>query len=152
MRGALKVTPPILLSWPKTSEVEVSSILLVEFEPSWQHCVKSCWCVTDGYRKVVWQNSIWQGSVSEEKGMSLNSSTKKKIAPIDIHWHLLNIHGDQTVDVSTVRQWVVHFTSSNCDMKDKSHSGQPCTAVTPLKEGCFDNLNHTNWLMELAVL
>ena len=27
----------------------------------------------------------------------------EKIAPIDIHWHLLNIYGDQTMDVSTVK-------------------------------------------------
>ena len=25
---------------------------------------------------------------------------KKKMAPIDIHWHLLNVYGDQAVDVS----------------------------------------------------
>ena len=30
------------------------------------------------------------------------------MAPTDIHQHLLNIYGDQTVDVSTVRQWVVY--------------------------------------------
>ena len=32
-------------------------------------------------------------------------------------WHprmcLLNVYGDQTVDVSTVRQWVVHFSSGD---------------------------------------
>jgi len=27
----------------------------------------------------------------------------EKIAPLDIHWHFLNIYEDQTVDVSTVR-------------------------------------------------
>ena len=30
----------------------------------------------------------------------------EKMAPTDIHQCLLNIDGDQTVDVSTVRQWV----------------------------------------------
>ena len=37
-------------------------------------------------------------------------SPEEKIALIDIHWCLPNICGDQTVDVSTVRQWVVHFS------------------------------------------
>ena len=32
---------------------------------------------------------------------------------------LLNTYGDQTVNVSTVRQWVVHFISGDSDMKDK---------------------------------
>ena len=35
----------------------------------------------------------------------------EKMAPIDIHQHLLNIYGDQTMDVSTVRWWVVYFSS-----------------------------------------
>jgi len=43
----------------------------------------------------------------------------EKIAPTDIHWCLLNIYGDQTVDVSTARQWVVRFSSGNNDMKGK---------------------------------
>jgi len=55
----------------------------------------------------------------------------EKIAPNDIHRRLLNIYRDQTVDVSTVRQWVACFSSGDSDMKDKPRSGQPCTAVTP---------------------
>ena len=39
----------------------------------------------------------------------------EKMAPIDIHRHLLNVHGDQTVDVNTVRQRAVCFSSGdNC--------------------------------------
>ena len=30
----------------------------------------------------------------------------------------LNIYGDWTVDVSAVRQWVVHFRSGNSDLKE----------------------------------
>ena len=45
----------------------------------------------------------------------LSSSMQEKIAPIDIHWHLLNISGDQTVDVSPVRQWVIRFSSVESD-------------------------------------
>ena len=36
----------------------------------------------------------------------------EKMALIDLH-HLLNCSGDQTVDVSTLRQWVVRFSSGN---------------------------------------
>jgi len=55
----------------------------------------------------------------------------EKIASTDIHQHMLNIDGDQTVDVSTVRQWEVHFSSDNNNVKGKPHSRQQCTAVTP---------------------
>ena len=37
----------------------------------------------------------------------------KKMAPIDICQCLLNVYGDQTVDVSTVSWWVVHFSSGS---------------------------------------
>ena len=38
-----------------------------------------------------------------------------KMALIDICQHLLNIYGDQTVGVSTVRQWLLHFSSADND-------------------------------------
>ena len=31
----------------------------------------------------------------------------EKMVPTDIHWYLLNVCGDPTVDISTVRSWVV---------------------------------------------
>ena len=34
----------------------------------------------------------------------------EKMVPTDIHHCLLNIYGDQPVDVSRVRQWVVCFS------------------------------------------
>ena len=37
----------------------------------------------------------------------------ENIAPIDIHWCLLIIYGDQTADVRTMRQWAVCFSSGN---------------------------------------
>ena len=39
----------------------------------------------------------------------------EKMAPIHIHQHLLYIYGDQTLDVSTVRQWVVCFSSGDSE-------------------------------------
>ena len=37
------------------------------------------------------------------------------VAPTDIHLHLLKVYADQAVEVSTVRWWVVHFSSGNSD-------------------------------------
>jgi len=37
----------------------------------------------------------------------------EKVASTDIHQHLLNVYKDQTVNVSAVRQWVVHLSSSS---------------------------------------
>jgi hypothetical protein len=68
----------------------------------------------------------------------------EKIAPNDIHGCLLNVYKDQTVDVSTVRWWMAHFSSGDSDVKDEPHSGQPCTAVTPLNEVCLNQLIHMN--------
>lgn len=55
----------------------------------------------------VEQNSLWKRSVA-----------------IDIHQHFLN------VDAGTVKQWVVSFSSSDSNMKNKPCSGWPYTAVT----------------------
>jgi len=43
---------------------------------------------------------------------------REKIAPNDIHRRLLNVYGDQTVDVSTVRRWVERFSSGDSDVPD----------------------------------
>jgi len=59
------------------------------------------WCLT---WKWVWR-----------KGVELNCSMQKKIAPIDTYWYLMNISGDWTVDVSTVRWWVVCSSKGNSD-------------------------------------
>ena len=54
---------------------------------------------------------------------------EEKMAPTDIRPHWLNVDGDQTVDVSTVRWWVVCFCSGDSNMKDKSNSRWPCTLL-----------------------
>jgi len=43
----------------------------------------------------------------------IQSLHAEKIAPTDIHQCVLSIYGYQTVDVSTVRSWVVHFSSGD---------------------------------------
>ena len=69
----------------------------------------------------------------------------EKITPNDVHWHLLNVYGDRTVDVSTVGWWVVCFSSGDSNVKDKPRSGWPCTAVTPRNEERLDQLICANW-------
>ena len=49
----------------------------------------------------------------------------EKMAFIDIHQRLLNVYGDQTADVSTVRQWMVRFSSGDSNVEDKPCSGWP---------------------------
>jgi len=44
----------------------------------------------------------------------------EKNAPIDIYQVLLSIYGIQTVDVSTVKWWVLHFSSGD---SASSHAG-----------------------------
>jgi len=61
-----------------------------------------------------------------------------KIAPNDIHRRLLNVYGDQTVDVSTVRRWVACFSSGDSNVKDKPCSRRPCIAVGPRNEEHLD--------------
>jgi len=41
----------------------------------------------------------------------------EKTEPTDIHQCFLNIYGDQAVDVSTVRLWMVSFSSGDGDSR-----------------------------------
>jgi len=76
----------------------------------------------------------------------------EKIAPHDIHQCLLNVYGDQTVDVSTVRRWVARFSTGDSNVTDKPHSGWPWTAVTPQNEERLDQLIHANRQIMARVL
>jgi len=78
--------------------------------------------MTDGSRGAVWQHGIWLGSMKQKCGTEFLQI--EKIAPTDVHWHLLNIDVDQTVDVSIARQWVVCFWSVDTD------SGPPLLVQT----------------------
>jgi len=69
------------------------------------------------------------------------------MATTDIHCNLLNVYGDQTVHVSTVRQYVVCFSSVDSDLKDKPHSRRPCIAVTLQNEEHLDQLVHTDQMI-----
>jgi len=45
----------------------------------------------------------------------------EKMVPIDSHWHLLNVDGDQTI----TKGWVLCFSSDDSNVKNKSRSGLP---------------------------
>ena len=113
-----KVMPPILLCWSMTSGAD-------DVEPLHWYAVTFCFRVPDGSRETVWQNGAWCRSAGEAKGWNW-IPPYGKMAPIDSHWCLLNVSGDQPVDVSTVRWWVVHFSSGDSDIKVKQCSEWPC--------------------------
>jgi len=137
--------PPILLCWPTTSEANVVD-MAVEVEPSRQYSVKFCCRATNDSKGAVWQNGVRHGSACERKVCNWIPPCGK-IAPNDIHPHLLNVYGDQTMDVRTVRRWVARFSSGDSDVKDKPRSGRPCTAVTPRNEERLDQFIRANrWI------
>lgn len=54
--------------------------------------------------------------------------------------------------VSTVRQWMMRFSSGDNNIKDKPHSRQSYTAVTPQDNESLDQLIHANQLMVANML
>ena len=108
---APKVMPLVLLCWPITSEVDGGS-MAVEVEPSCQYSITFFCCATNGSRGAVWQNGLWHGSSNEGKVCHWTPPCGKKLLPLTII-NTVNAYGDQTVHVNNVRQWVVHFSSSN---------------------------------------
>ena len=118
MRAASKVTSPILLCWPTMSEAGVGG-MAVEVEPPHQYSIPFCCYATNGSRRAVWQNGIWHGSADEAKGCHWVLSCRKNGTDWLFFWCSLKVDGDQPVTVSTVRWWVVHFSS------DDSDSGSP---------------------------
>lgn len=64
--------------------------------------------------------------MSSDMEMSMNQRDiaeflcAEKMTPIDIHWHLLNVDGHQTMDVGTTRWYVVCFSSTDSDSESPS--------------------------------
>lgn len=63
----------------------------------------------------------------------------EKIVPADIHLCLLNGYGEQTVDVSTVRQWMLCFTSRNSDMRDNIPGGPAQLSAQKIKSALISS-------------
>ena len=106
---ALKVMFPILLYWPTVSEVDVGG-MAVEVEPFCQHSIKFC-CHADDSR---WQLDKMESDrdVCMKKRYVIKFLHVEKMAPIDIHGHLLMGLLKPIVDVSIVSWWVVCFSSN----------------------------------------
>ena len=141
IKAAPKLMPPILLCWPTKSEAEVGG-MASEMESSHQYSTMFCCHVTDDNRRVKLDKMKSDVEVYMKQRFVIEFLHVEKMALITIHLCLLNIYRDQTVNVSTVKQWVLHFSSGNSDVKDEPCSRWPCTAVTPLNE---EHLNQLIW-------
>ena len=122
-RAALEAMLPVLLSQPMMSEVDVDGIE-VKVQPFPQCSVTHCCCATDGSRGAVWPNGIWHGRAYEAKVCHWIPPCRENGSPlmfVDDCWCLLNVSGDQTMDVSTVRRCMVHFS-----IGDGNVNGKPC--------------------------
>ena len=111
MRAVLKVMPPILWCWPTTSEADGGG-MTVRAEPFRQYPSACCCPVADGSRGAVWQNGGGYGSVYDAKVLHWIPPCWKKCCPltfINNSWTC----GESRVDVSTVRQWAVCFSSDD---------------------------------------
>jgi len=106
---APKIMLPMLFCWPMISEAYVID-MAVEVETSHKYPVTFSCVMIHTRRRAVWKNGIWHGGAYEVKVYYWMGN---KMALSDIHWCLLNVYGDQTVDVSTVRQWVLHLRTGN---------------------------------------
>ena len=109
MKVALKVMPPILLCQLMISEEDVGDIETGwTFPPIFYSIFLSCdrWQQRDSLTKwcLTWK-CIWNKCVTEFH------HAEKKNAPINIHQCLLNVYRDQTINVSSVRWWVMCFNS-----------------------------------------
>ena len=93
---------PIFLCWPATSETDVAGMAL-EVEASHHYSVTYCCHVADSSKgqsdKMASDIDVWM----KQRGI-IEIFYVEKIAPTDIHECLLNVYGDQTVKVSTVKQ------------------------------------------------
>jgi len=135
-RAAPKVMPLILVCWITMSEVDVGGVAVV-VEPSHQHPMTFCCCVTDGSRGAVWHNGVWRGSVYEAKGVELNSSMWKKqyqLIFLDACWMLKKTK--QWMWAHWSRRWCVsavvtagHFCC--CRFLQAQHAGS-CSSLTKM--------------------
>ena len=94
-----------------TSEVDVGG-MTVEVEPSHQYSVTFRYRVTDGSRGAAWHNSVGHGSACEAKVCHWILPCRKN----GTHWHSLMLaecFWGPNRSMSTVKQWVVHFSSGD---------------------------------------
>ena len=81
---------------------------------------------------AVWQNDIWHESshwIQWGKEIWMRKCNWMKITPIDIHHCLLSIYRNHAADVSTIKRWVMCFSSGISDFSDKPHSTHAIKSV-----------------------
>jgi len=86
--------------------------MAVEAEPSHQYSIARC-CMWHMAAEEHSDTLLPDTEVHLKQRHVIEFLHAEIIALIEIHWHLLNIYGDQTVDLSTVRWWVLHFSSGD---------------------------------------
>ena len=145
LRTAPKVMTSILWYQPTMSGATVGG-MAVKAEPSHQHSMTCCCCVTDGSRGALWQNGAWHGSAGGAKRWNWIPPCRKN-GP---YWHssmLVNIYGAWTAAVSpggcrwVFQQWqkwqslslVQIFTSVACRLSFISSENAQLLVVTMLK-------------------
>ena len=74
----------------------------------------------------------------------------EKMAPTDIPLHLVSVYGEQTVNVSTLRWWVMHYSSEDSDGKRQTMFWLSIYILR--KEKHLNQFICTNLLMLLTVL
>ena len=73
--------------------------------------------------------------------------TVEKVPPIEIHRRMQAVYGDQCVDVSTVRRWVMRLKEGElgqADLSDKTGSGRLVTASGQVNQDCVEELIRGN--------
>jgi len=123
------------------SEVDVGG-MEVDVEPSHQYSV-TCFChVTDG-STLCWGHSdrmVSDIEVHMKQRHGIEFLHAEKTAPTDIHQCLLNVYGDQAVDMRTGTWWVEHFSSGNSDENGKPHTRLPFTFLPVRHTGSCSSL------------
>ena len=69
--------------------------------------------------------------------------TAEKVPPFEIHRRMRAVYGDQCVDVSTVRCWVMRFKNGELGqvgLSDKIQTGRPVTASDQLHQDRVEEL------------
>jgi len=104
---------PSLLCWPMMSEVDVGGMAVeVNLPDTIPLHVVAMWQMAADEQSDTMADDR-KGCVKQRCVIEFLHA--EKMAPIDIHWCLLNVSGAQTVDVSTLRQRVVYFSGGDRD-------------------------------------
>jgi len=112
-RAVPKVISPIFLCWTMTSEADIGGMQLrlnLPINIPLHFLAMSQVAAEEHSHRMTFDVEVLMKQKSGNEFLH-----EEKNVPIDIYWCLLNVYGDQTVDVSTESQWVVYISSSDSD-------------------------------------